>query len=275
MNNWLKIVSIIGLTIITQTAYTAEITDTYNTGDTLTATTLNTIKNAVNDNNTRISGILKPFINTRAPNATDDINDANAYPVGSVWVDTSANATYTLTDNAAGLAVWKQSTYTPTTYAIGGTGPAGGWVFYIDATGQHGLEATLVANEHAGIRWDNELNPATDTEAHGDGIGAGEMNAMLIMANQGSDSTTYAAGVVANMVLNNYGDWYLPSKYELNLMYLNIGQGSTNVGGFADGNYWSSSEGDSNGTWAQGFGDGSVAFNAKGNTNRVRAVRAF
>ena len=37
------------------TAYASEITTTYTTGQVLTATTLDEIKNAVNDNNTRIS----------------------------------------------------------------------------------------------------------------------------------------------------------------------------------------------------------------------------
>jgi hypothetical protein len=55
MKNLLKIASIIGLTVITQTAYSAAVTDTFETGDTLTAAQLNNIKAAVNDNNTRIS----------------------------------------------------------------------------------------------------------------------------------------------------------------------------------------------------------------------------
>jgi len=312
MKNILKIVSIIGLMTIAQTAYTSEITDTYNTGDTLTATTLETIKNAVNDNDTRISEIVLtpgptgpagadstvagptgpagaagtngtngvdatgPFINTRAPTVTDDINDANAYSVGSIWVDTIANATYTLTDNAAGSAVWKLITYAPTVYAIGDTGPAGGWVFYVDADGRHGLEAAPT-DQSAGIQWNN--GSFTDTEANGDGLGAGEMNTMLIIANQGSDSTTYAAGISASLVIAGtgavYGDWYLPSKFELNLMYLNIGQGSTNVGGFASDGYWSSSEFASSGALGENFFNGSQFSFNKTFPLRVRAVRAF
>jgi len=38
----------------------------------------------------------------------------------------------------------------------------------------------------------------------------------------------------------NYGDWYLPSKFELNLLYLQ----KTVVGGFASTYYWSSTESD-------------------------------
>jgi hypothetical protein len=58
MKNLFKIVSIIGLTVITQTAYSAPVIDTFETGDTLTAAQLNNIKDAVNDNDTRISDIV-------------------------------------------------------------------------------------------------------------------------------------------------------------------------------------------------------------------------
>ena len=51
----IRIVSIIGLISVSQLAYPDSITDTYNTGDTLTATMMNNIKSAVNDNDTRIT----------------------------------------------------------------------------------------------------------------------------------------------------------------------------------------------------------------------------
>jgi hypothetical protein len=57
MKNLFKIASIIGLTVITQTAYSGEVTATFTTGDILTAEKLKNIKSAVNDNDTRISNI--------------------------------------------------------------------------------------------------------------------------------------------------------------------------------------------------------------------------
>jgi hypothetical protein len=57
MKNLFKIWSIIGLTVITQTAYSGEVTATFTTGDILTAEKLKNIKSAVNDNDTRISNI--------------------------------------------------------------------------------------------------------------------------------------------------------------------------------------------------------------------------
>jgi hypothetical protein len=50
MKNITKLMTFIGLLSTSQLAYSGSITDTYNTGDTLTATTLNNIKSAVNDN---------------------------------------------------------------------------------------------------------------------------------------------------------------------------------------------------------------------------------
>jgi hypothetical protein len=123
----------------------------------------------------------------------------------------------------------------------------------------------------------------TNTEAHGDGVGAGEMNTMLIIANQGSDSNNYAAGLCANLVITNssvdHGDWYFPSIHELNLMYFNIGTGGAapaNEGGFASMGYWSSTEFDDNDAWIRGFDDGFLGnVNKVLTINRVRCIRAF
>lgn len=47
------------------------------------------------------------------------------------------------------------------------------------------------------------------------------------------------------------------------------------VGGFADNNYWSSSENNANNAWNQNFNNGNQNNNNKNNNNRVRAVRGF
>jgi hypothetical protein len=55
MKKFISALSIIGLFSIAQPALSDSITDTYTTGDTLTATTLNNIKSAVNGNDSKIS----------------------------------------------------------------------------------------------------------------------------------------------------------------------------------------------------------------------------
>ncbi|MEI6067369.1 MAG: hypothetical protein WCP96_08520 [Methylococcaceae bacterium] len=47
------------------------------------------------------------------------------------------------------------------------------------------------------------------------------------------------------------------------------------VGGFANNNYWSSTENDSNNAWNQNFNNGNQNNNNKNNTLPVRAVRGF
>jgi hypothetical protein len=176
----------------------------------------------------------------------------------------------------------------------------GGIVFDVDASGQHGLIAAL-ADQNAGIPWYNGTYRATGTT--GNGLGAGAMNTALIIATQIGDNQTgkFAAKVAADYSVQDdgvtactaassfipppvteicYGDWYLPSKVELNLMYANIGQGAPepfmNVGGFANDFYWSSTEHDvSSSAWFQNLGLGNQLYGIKDFMFRVRAVRAF
>jgi hypothetical protein len=91
-------------------------------------------------------------------------------------------------------------------------------------------------------------------------------------------SATYAAGIAANLVITHsgvdYGDWYLPSKFELNLMWLNLA--NSGLGGFASSGYWSSSQYNSANAWVQLFDDGYQYGDAsKSLPLRVRAVRVF
>jgi hypothetical protein len=85
--------------------------------------------------------------------------------------------------------------------------------------------------------------------------------------------------VTRNAVL--YDDWYLPSIADLNLMYANktaINTTALSNGGssFADFTYWSSSEFDNWGASILSLANGNQSHNVnKGDTGRVRAVRAF
>ena len=68
------------------------------------------------------------------------------------------------------------------------------------------------------------------------------------------------------------GDWWLPTKEELNLLY----KQKEIVGGFATDYYWSSSEDCSGYAWIQYFGNGYQNDDYyKDYTFYVRAVRAF
>ncbi|MCF8407626.1 MAG: DUF1566 domain-containing protein, partial [Crocinitomicaceae bacterium] len=119
----------------------------------------------------------------------------------------------------------------------------------------------------------------TDTYASGSGLFDGDGNCYRIRRSQGDCANCNAAELCLDLTLGGYLDWYLPSKYELNLMYRNIGQGNAlglgNVGGFASNFYWSSTESDNFDALAQAFNDGSQFNFDKYYNFFVRSVRAF
>lgn len=160
----------------------------------------------------------------------------------------------------------------PDGYAVGGTGPAGGIVFYITDAGAHGLEA---APEDQGVA---QWGCAGQILAGADGtaIGIGGQNTQDILA--GCNATGIAAQLAAEYVWpNGQTDGYLPSKDELNALY----RQRTVVGGFAGDFYWSASEFGSNLAWYQSFVSGNQSYGStfsnstKNSARRVRAVRAF
>ena len=161
----------------------------------------------------------------------------------------------------------------------------GGVVFYIFESGDtgyiagetHGLIAA-VADQSSGIRWYNGSN--TTTGASATTIGTGSANTDAIIAAQGATETSYAAGLARAYSGGGYTDWFLPSKDELNKMYLNratINTTAASNGGsnFANADYWSSTESDLNSAWLQNFANGYQNNYNKYNTKSVRAVRAF
>ena len=112
----------------------------------------------------------------------------------------------------------------------------GGIVFYLDATGKHGLIAAPVDIKEK-MTWDKAITEGKSVEYGG------------------------------------YRDWRLPSLNELKELYRTksiVGSFSD-----ADDYYWSSSMERKEIAWYQDFGDGSQCYGGKDFKFRVRLVRAF
>ena len=106
----------------------------------------------------------------------------------------------------------------------------------------------------------------------------GKHGLVVAMQNQGS-STWYEANDLLSNPSNHdadgkeFSDWRLPTKRELNLMYVVYNNG--NGASLSRTYYWSSTEYDYNFAWVQYFGNGSQLSDYKYYFNDVRAVRAF
>jgi hypothetical protein len=136
----------------------------------------------------------------------------------------------------------------------------GGIVFFIYDNGQHGL--IFYPYIYYGSYW----GAAITTNAKRDGIGAGIYNTERIIIT----GNTGAAQLCGDLQYGNYGDWYLPSKYELNLIYLQ----NSNIFNSID-LFWSSTEYSSASAWAQNFFTGSQITSGKSNSYFYLAVRRF
>ena len=158
---------------------------------------------------------------------------ANTAKVGYTEAAVSAN-----TDVAANTAkVGSTSpTYTVNTFYA----ELGGYVIQISPNGKHGL---VVAMQDQGTSNWYEANDLLSNPSNHDAAG------------------------------KEFSDWRLPTKRELNLMYVvyNNGNGASLNANY----YWSSTEYDNNNAWDQDFYAGSQYYTGKYYTLNVRAVRAF
>ena len=145
----------------------------------------------------------------------------------------------------------------------------GGIIFYIDPTGLHGLISAGL-DQSNGVGWGcyQTLIGGTTTT-----IGTGQANTTSIVTI--CTYTNIAARLCDDLVLNGKSDWYLPSKDELNQLYIH----RVEVGGFNTtyntDQYWSSSEADATHSWSQTFDLGVQSAVLKGPIGKVRAVRTF
>ncbi len=195
-------------------------------------------------------------------------------------VTAGANITVTGTGTTASPYMVKTKTYSEGDFAHGGI------VFWVDETGQHGLVCAK-KDQSTGVRW--YAGTFGYTRAKGDGPYAGKANTSIIIAAHvaiGDDGNTYAARICNELQITEngitYGDWYLPSMEELNLMYQNrakINATAVLHGGssLASAWYWSSTEFFSDKALIIGYPYGNPSSATKSNNTNigVRAVRAF
>ena len=191
---------------------------------------------------------------------------------------------------------------------VGMNGPGGGLIFFVDYNNEYATydyleaapaDATYASSATTGV-WATtaaKCGPAprtTDCQAGSiyteTGVGlatikglhrglfGGKAATAAIVARMDTGTptakNTYAAGVADDYVSpNGTGDWWLPSKDELQKMQENLN--NKGVGGFAADGFWSSSEAFASLAWYQGFYDGGRLSDFKYGPYYVRPVRAF
>jgi hypothetical protein len=233
-------------------------------------------------------------------------------------IDGTNGTTYTITYTVSGLTVATATvTLAALTCATGGTcivgdtGPGGGKVFYVHASGTFACGATLASTckyleaapttgavetkwTDAGYAWSGNTTVEIGATAQGTAIGTGYKNTLAIVGQTLGGDTADRAATKARAYRgpNNLSDWFLPSKDELNQM-CKWARGITGVttactggtlnsgpdaAGFVETNYRSSSEYSAisaTSAWGQYFSGGGQFGFSKGGGGYVRPVRAF
>jgi hypothetical protein len=153
----------------------------------------------------------------------------------------------------------------------------GGKVFYVFQPGDpgyvageyHGLIAATVDCDQGYATWGCRGWPTGVSQL----LGSGYANTITIL---NCNENLIAAKRARAFTGGGYTDWYVPSKDELNLLYLN--KHLVGAGGFVHQygqNYWSSSESDANYGRYQDFSNGSQQWQDKNTQMHVRAIRTF
>lgn len=157
----------------------------------------------------------------------------------------------------------------------------GGVIFWIDPSSNNssGLVSDIT-DQGTNVSWGCQ---GTFISGTSESIGSGASNTATIVA--GCTTSGIAADIASNTTIDSYSDWFLPSRSELNQMYLqraNINATAIANGGaafIADSStrYWSSSESNNNTSWCKIFLNGSDAGLNKGAGAffQVRVVRAW
>lgn len=162
----------------------------------------------------------------------------------------------------------------------------------MEAAAQVSASRPPIYRQSSGLSWKNAGSEEGYTHAGGDGIYAGKSNTAIIIAVHtvrtayGNYDDDYAARLCNELQITEggitYGDWYLPSLFELKEMFKNKvtidATAIANAGAaISDNSYWSSVEFDFD--LALELYSGSTTFGLvpreKEALRKVRAVRSF
>lgn len=159
----------------------------------------------------------------------------------------------------------------------------GGIVFKVDPSGQHGLVCSK-SDQAKGIHWNDDKSKITGAKTPDNGVNEKKQSSISPQMTNDNHSEIAAIeicrvySVTEDGVL--YNDWYLPSKEELYLIYLNktIIDSSAlfNKGSFFSGNNEiSPTEYCNSPSWDQVFNYGFQDYEYKNSLFNVRAIRKF
>ncbi len=258
------------LTKLTITGSAAGLTNfpLLNQNTTGNAATANNITAAINTSLTSLSNLNTVGTITTGIWSATTIDIAHG---GTGLMNAGSNG-QVLTSTASGTLSWTNASTLYGAHFIG-ENYGGGIVFYVYDNGKHGLIVSAEDLSTGGVNWYNGVYSTTN--AVRDGINAGLMNTERIIISQGTGN--YAAQIAANYKGGGYGDWYLPSAYELGLLHLQrqLFFTGSNVIYY----YYSSNENPTNNRQVMCYRFTSTLYSSyldKLNTQvRVRAIRAF
>ena len=264
----------------TKKAYTdsALLTKLALTGNALTATTAITAGNITASSNTTLTSLTN--LNT-VGTITNGVWNGNTIDIahGGTGITTAGRTGQVLATASDGTLTWTSLTTQTATHSIGESF-GGGIVFYVWDNGRHGLIAATSNLSFGGTSFFTWGPTANYVMAIRNGINAGMSNTERIIIKQGAGIGNYAAMVAAHYSFNGngwggYGDWYLPSLYELQLLF----KQKNVVGGFSNTTFvWSSNEADDKTAYTIDFfstGGTQQAEPKNLNPRSVRAIRSF
>jgi hypothetical protein len=191
---------------------------------------------------------------------------------GGTGLTSAGLAGQTITTSSSGTLTWTNVAELMGAHYIGESF-GGGRVFHVYDNGKHGLIVSTEDQSSGGVLWYN--GSYITTNAFRDGVNAGLLNTERIILSQGAGN--YAAQLAANYKGGGYGDWYLPSAYELGLLHLQRALFFT--GSNVIYYYFSSNENPNNNKQVMCYRFTPTIYNTYldklNNQVRIRAIRAF